>query len=311
MQAGIIHDHSIHYLDHLAPFCALHNWPLIVFEEAVATLAKAYYPDLTLYRDCPPSLTTLVSCETRPLLERVLGPLDQTTLLWLPHGHSDKGWKVPFFESLRSGETPLIYGQRMLDVFEQKNPGLPCFVLGDFRLTYYQKHQPFYQKLLLKTYPFLKKRRPFFYAPTWDDAEENSTFTDFFSSLIKHLPSKETLLVKIHPNTYLKKAPLIEHLIGSSPSNVHFLLDFPSIHPLLAHAKAYLGDMSSVGYDALFWKTPLFFFVTEKKTGPDAFLMQAGTQIMPQALKTLFTRPLFPNQSTLYTHVYSDFQHWG
>ena len=37
--AGLIFDESSHYLDHLAPFCALMRWQLMVCEESVASRA--------------------------------------------------------------------------------------------------------------------------------------------------------------------------------------------------------------------------------------------------------------------------------
>src|SRR5579862_4181017 len=101
--AGLIYDESIHYIDHLAPFCALLNWPLIICEPSIADLAEQYYPDLTIIRKEAlaiqlPGFT--VTCDTKPLLYASF-PGQRTKTFWLPHGNSDKGWNTPFFTALQ------------------------------------------------------------------------------------------------------------------------------------------------------------------------------------------------------------------
>ncbi len=70
--AGLIYDDSIHYIDHLAPFCAQINWPLIVCEPQIADLCRRFYPDLEVIEipfwdlKLPP---TIVTCDPVPMIQ--------------------------------------------------------------------------------------------------------------------------------------------------------------------------------------------------------------------------------------------------
>src|SRR3990167_6539421 len=97
--AGLIWNDSIHYVDHLAPFCSLLGCPLIVCDPVIQELCISFYPNLqlhyvplrTLSQHLPP---TLISCEPRALLENALKlKSDFYKIAWLPDGMSDKGWK--------------------------------------------------------------------------------------------------------------------------------------------------------------------------------------------------------------------------
>src|SRR5690242_17676659 len=70
--AGLIFDDSRHYIDHLAPFCALHGCPLIVCDGSVADLARRYYPGLDVIERTTWDLSlpdNIVACDPRPLIE--------------------------------------------------------------------------------------------------------------------------------------------------------------------------------------------------------------------------------------------------
>jgi hypothetical protein len=285
--AGLIYDDSRHYIDHLGPFCALHKWPLIVCEPIVEDLVKYYYPDLQVIRVNSWDLvfpSTLVTCDTKSLIESSLGVKIDSQVLWLPHGHSDKGWKESFFKALRGEKTALVYGQKMIDLIMEENISIPMIQVGNFRWKYWMKHQSFYQKIIQKiVHP---KNKTYLYAPTWDDAENNSSFWQVFPSLAKEVPSNCHLIVKIHPNTYLQHFVEIEKIIGKfQRENICFLTDFPPIYPLLSICDAYIGDMSSIGYDFLKFNRPMFFLSTHNKNFP---LYSCGTIIHPEQISSLF-----------------------
>ena len=295
--AGLIYDHSIHYIDHLAPFCSLKKWPLIVCEGAIADLARRFYPDLQVIESNPRCLflpPTIVSCGTKSLIESSLGIQIASKILWLPHGNSDKGWKVPFFESLQGSETALVYGQKMIDFMAKKNAFPPTIHIGNFRLYYAHKHRLFYKKIIKEEIHLPKQNKTYLYAPTWQDAEDNSSFWKVFPSLASHLPNTCNLLVKIHPNTYSQHLIEIEVLIGrfQHKKNIFFLIDFPPIYPLLDLCDAYIGDMSSIGYDFLKFDRPMFFLNTKKgnaQNDPSLFLYRCGIEIPPDQIPALFT----------------------
>lgn len=263
--AGLIFDSSIHYLDHLAPFCALLRWPLIICDPIVRETAARYYSDLKTV-ECSvaelsnwlSSLTHLASCDPQPLLQAVIGSVACASL-WLPHGHSDKGRIAPFFEALKDERTVLAYGQKMAGALKNHAPRAKIVRIGCFRHFYYQKSRAFYDALGLPV-RFTRAQRTALYAPTWEDCENNCSFWKAFPILARHLPGDINLIVKPHPNTVAKHAPEIERLAGRYESgHLQFLLDFPPIMPLLARCDAYLGDRSSVGYDFLFFDRPMFF----------------------------------------------------
>jgi len=294
--AGLIYDDSRHYIDHLGPFCALKNWPLIVCESAVEDLAKQYYPDLTVIAmnrwdlSFPPSI---VACETKSLIEASLGVCVSSELLWLPHGHSDKGWAISFFEALKNEKTAFIYGQRMKEVLIQKNIFIPTIPIGNFRYEYWLKHQDFYRKQVRKKIHFSLKNKTYLYAPTWEDAENNCSFWKAFPLLAAYLPASYNLIVKIHPNTYLKYEIEIEKMKFrfQAKKNICFLTDFPPIYPLLDICNAYIGDMSSIGYDFLKFNRPMFFLNTKRlntKDNPGFFLYRCGIEVLPEQIPSLF-----------------------
>lgn len=278
--SGLIYDDSRHYIDHLAPFCALKKWPLIVCESEVGELAKKYYPDLEVVLKNPLQLpSTIVSCDTAPLIQAAF-PHQTTQVLWLPHGNSDKGWNSPLFEALKDQKTAFVYGQKMIDFMQAKNVFPKTIKIGNFRWEYFQKHRDFYQNEVNKILP--SSDQNILYAPTWDDFENNNSFWKAFPHLIEALPNHMNLLIKLHPNTLRKYEIELEILQGRmSKSNVIFLPEFPPIYPILDSCIAYIGDMSSIGYDFLTFNRPLFFL----NANPALPLHQCGTAIESKTFK--------------------------
>lgn len=300
--AGLIFDDSRHYIDHLAPFCVLQGWPLIVCEGSVADLARRYYPDLEIIEINRWDLnlpSVIVACSPRGLIESAFPADPSRQILWLPHGNSDKGWKTSIFEPLQ-GETALVYGQKMIDFIKQNKVSPQIIRIGNFRLHYWLRHRLFYETLLEQEMSLPKGRKTYLYAPTWNDGEGNGSFWEMFPLLSAALPEDCNLIVKIHPNTQAKFAPEIERLIGqyAKRSNIFFLLEFPPIYPLLNLCDAYIGDMSSIGYDFLYWKRPMYFLVyrrdgesiNQANQGADRsqFLYRCGIEIVPEQIDSIF-----------------------
>jgi hypothetical protein len=301
--AGLLLDDSPHYIDHLAPFCILMGWPLLVCNQEIAETCRKFYPQLNIAEvdvfllKMPPCIVT---CHPRPMIQAILGPFRpfRGKLLWLPHGLSDKGWKTPFFQALAGEDLLLVYGQKMRDMLQAKKVPIPQFSIGNFRYEFYLKNRPFYDSL--------RTKRSILYAPTWDDAEQNGTFWEAFPKLIEQIPN---LTIKIHPNTQQKYASRLERLRGLA----EFLDDFPPIYPLLNKTDLYIGDMSSIGYDFLPFQRPLFFLRKEKtdpETDPSAFLMQAGTQITVDEISTIENPQGKVDHSKLLAHAFDAPTNW-
>lgn len=312
--AGLIFNDSIHYIDHLAPFCSLQKWPLLVVEDLVAEFCKAYYPNLEVIQTGIwniPFPKRLVSCYPEKLLRSAFPFMPAPTqMLWLPHGNSDKGWKFPSFEAL-SKETALIYGKKMGDFLSAKNPSIPTVSIGNFRLHYWMQHRGFYDELIAKTIPFREGTKVYLYAPTWDDAEKNCSFWDCFSKLKSLLPDGSALLIKVHPNTEKQYPEVLERLKGSSkqsPPHIWFLESFPPIYPLLNRCSAYIGDMSSIGYDFLYWNRPMYFINQKRsdpKIDPSLFLHRCGHSVLREHLSSVFSIPDSPHLQNARRQVYA------
>ena len=52
--------------------------------------------------------------------------------------------------------------------------------------------------------------------------------------------------------------------LAEKKPHVFLLSECPLVYPILALADVFLGDFSSVGYDALAFQIPLYFFPTER-----------------------------------------------
>lgn len=294
--AGIIFDDSPHYVDHLAPFCSLRNWPLIVCEPSIASLCRTFYPSVKLIESSLFEIkslpSTVVCCSTKTALNDAFPFLGGSyRMLWLPHGQSDKGFKTPYFEALANEDLLLVYGRRMIDVLNQKKIQIATQIIGNFRYEYFQAHFNFYEKLLTQTFG---NDRFLLYAPTWEDQEQSGSFCQAMPHLMNLPPSSMKIGIKPHPNTLLKFAPQIERYKGLAKEQIFFIEDFPPIYPLLSRVDAYIGDRSSIGYDFLIYKKPLFFItptLIDPQRDQSGWLMQCGTQIkaeeLPELLNTL------------------------
>ncbi|MGH2611843.1 MAG: hypothetical protein ACRDFB_02200, partial [Rhabdochlamydiaceae bacterium] len=148
--AGYLQGNLEHYLDHLAPFCSLMGWPLIVTDEAIYQLAIAYYPNLTLHLwnplEAPFEVTkqfdTIVTTLPRIAFDEIFFIAEvamgkRLKTVWLPHGSSDKGHLLPWMEALSYEETAFVYGPKMIDFLVQKNVKIPHLIpVGNFRYVY-------------------------------------------------------------------------------------------------------------------------------------------------------------------------------
>jgi|GEM_PF-231655 len=210
--------------------------------------------------------------------------------IWLPHGHSDKGFGNKMFKALKEEKIYMVYGKKMLESIKSQNNfcnDKNKIYLGDYRFFYYQKNKIFYDQLINKiTKKLNKKNKTILYAPTWDDYEDSSTFLEVVDILIKKLPKKYNLIIKPHPNTFFQHRIKIESLISECENikNILVLLTFTPINPLLNFCDIYLGDHSSIGYDFLKFNKPMFFLNKKNKnhmTDPSFYLFRCGYEILP------------------------------
>ncbi len=306
--AGVIYQHHLGYLDHLGPLCSLFKIPLIVSEEDIYQIAKKYYPKLKVHlltdyvsfcKVVASAYSTIISCQflySDSLVYSMLQSYNKDLkLVWLPHGHSDKGWKSKIFTALKDEKTTLVYGQKMLDAFKKQNVlnKIPkkC-IIGNYRQHYYEQNYNFYKKVFKNEIAnkLDPAKKTIFYAPTWKDYEDNSSFEAITQTLIDGLIDFN-LIIKPHPNTCLKMKIEIERLEDLSQNkNIYFVKDFSNIYSILDFCDIYLGDMSSIGYDFLYFNKPMFFLNNNNrsKKDPGLFLFRSGIEIKPDQYPNIY-----------------------
>ncbi len=110
-------------------------------------------------------------------------------------------------------------------------------------------------------------------------------------ALVDRIPDHFQLILKPHPNSFVQFPSEIRALRRAcqKKENLFFLDDFPPIYPLLDYSDIYLGDHSSVGYDALSFQRPMFFLnPNDKKRGKALFLFRCGRKMDLQNCHTIY-----------------------
>ncbi len=324
--AGIIYGPEAHHLDHIAPLCHLLNIPLIVTEEHIAYLANSFYPHIEIIQmdyahiamQCTQGFDILFSCMPRPLFDEIFF-LSQQFLrkkvhtIWCPHGNSDKGHKAASMEGLKTEKYALIYGPKMQEFLVAKGAfeNLQAHVhVGNFRKAFYQKHADFYNPIMRAKFP--EKRPTILFAPTWNDAENSSSFFAAAPGLIENLPASYNLIIKPHPNLWRQEEAKLLWLLGRYEDTPHvfFLEDFPPINPLLEYTDIYIGDMSSIGYDFLSYNKPMFFLNQNSRSlkDPGLYLHRCGISIEPQNYSKIYSiiQSHLPQDSDCFTGMRND-----
>jgi CDP-glycerol glycerophosphotransferase (TagB/SpsB family) len=330
--ASLIYGSHLHHLDHIGPLASLLEIPLFVTEEELKTFANHYYPSLLTINVVPSKLAEKITSSYEIVFSSLPKDLfDQiffltNTLLnkkllnvWVPHGNSDKGHHSYFMEGLKKETIALVYGKKMIDFFIEKKVYSQldaAITVGNYRYDFYKQHKSFYDTVATKEIfsLFPKGNKTVLYAPTWQDAENSSSLNLAWPLLLKTLPDNWNLLLKLHPNE--KHHP---HKIqkffeeAEKRDNVHVIENFPPIYPLLSQVDCYLGDMSSIGYDFLTFKKPMFFLNQnrrELKKDPSLFLFRCGRAVEPEEYETVFSliqkeeNPFSQIQEDVYRYVF-------
>jgi len=272
MRSVALHTGPDTYLDHLGVIASLLEIPLIVTEEKTFEACKKFYPSVSCSRMDFAELTldflaaqfeTIYmsshqwTAELLPLIE--LFYRKKMRMVYCPHGNSDKGHShTHHFRK----DIALVYGSHMHDLLE-KTGALSkiekTVLTGNFRLSFYRKHQPFYDALLKERWSY--KRQTLLYAPTWADGESDTSFFSYCEKLLEELSPHFDLIVKLHPFLEDRNPSETWKIVEkfSPKPGIVFLSDFPPIYPILNGCDGYVGDSSSIGYDFLAFNKPMFF----------------------------------------------------
>jgi hypothetical protein len=336
--AGLLYGPEAHHLDHLAVICHLMRIPLIVTDEEIAQQALKYYPSVkTLLVDTIEIGHYLVDqhevifyAMPRLLFEEIFFFAQQLQrkrihTIWCPHGNSDKGHASFFMEALEQEEVALVYGPKMIDFFIKKGVfhQLKAHVVtGNLRYSYYRKNKAFYDEMIERevTRRLPEALKTLFYAPTWQDSENSSSFFDAAPHLIEQLPENCNLIVKLHPNLLHQRSGDVERLLlkYEGESRVLFLTDFAPIYPLLDLVDVYIGDMSSIGYDFLIFNKPMFFLNQngrDSESDPGLYLYRCGVEVAHEKYSKFYsimekhltsdTRQFTPIRKEVYDNTFA------
>ncbi len=311
------------FFDHSVPICSLLDIPLICTSPQLLFKLKHFYPPFAFKLIPELALEHLIkdyssifygfSIYPHTFREQINQKIEEkdnldlwekpTQFIYHLHGCSDKHWFQPVGH-LSDTDQILVYGERMLDIFKSSGfdeRATTFSKVGNYRLTYYQKHKDFFDASAEKNIfsKFEKKQLTLLYAPTWHDKDDSSSVLKALGDLIENLPRHINLLVKLHPllkmdmeqkGSTKKLSQLLEHYLNKPNLQVSF--SFPHIYSLLNKVDVYLGDYSSVGYDALYFNIPLFFLNHDDRNSladPSAYLLKAGHNLHLKDLKNIYS----------------------
>lgn len=303
-----------HFTDHLAAVAVTMNIPLVFTDVVHYEQTLRLYPELKVqiheWQEFTPRFIVehydvlFISemwnrTQIRLKFESYEKELDkQIRVVHCPHGFSDKGF---WFELCLEQDITLVYGQNMLDLIASRQPNVPMgphVVTGNLRYAYYKRHKEFFDKTVQSDVlnRFAKQQPTIFYAPTWRDPENSSSFFDAAEQLLSRLPADYNLLIKLHPNLEHDQDLMVRvyEIISKyeDKPNVVILTDYPLIYPIASACDLYIGDRSAVGYDFLAFQKPMFFL---NQRGGDAasdresYLTRCGVVIESHAYDRIFS----------------------
>ena len=212
---------------------------------------------------------------------------------YCPHGNSDKGFIDPCMNQETFHKLSLVYGEQMHRRIHTRNlcPELHSLVvMGNIRKRFYKKNQSFFDSIIKNTISLNSNiiKHVFLYAPSWRDTEDSTSFFTICKSLLKHLSPSDYLIIKIHPLLRTHDLGYVTHIYENYKcrKNIQFITESPLIYPLLQHIDVYLGDISSVGYDFLFFNRPMFFFDMRRNPPIESKqLFECGIEVPPNYFK--------------------------
>jgi len=295
---------TYHLLDHLGIISVIMGIPYLMHDPEQFELAQKYYPEIQAELKEPRTLTPsylfqhfdalfLSEYYASGGIKAHFEPMEELfdkkmRVVHCPHGFSDKSY---FLKLCAYEEISLIYGQHMLDMLKDCGvlEALKCYVIsGNYRYTYYKKHQEFYRQIVETEVlsRFQKQQQVILYAPTWNDEMQASTFLEAAHHVIGGMPDHYNMIVKLHPHLEINDIATLYQVMSryEDKSNVLFLTRFPIVYPLLAYSDLYIGDASAVGYDFLAFNKPMFF-MSRGITHP---LYRCGVEVLPTEYSEIY-----------------------
>ncbi len=302
MNGGIFcHMNIIEFYDHMVPLSFILNVPIYVSDDPISmSLCEEYYPQVDIrehsLKESTPQYFAVnydymifpshVKREEEHLLAESEKHGKKLCIMFCPHGFSDKTY---YWLEYTKKDYVFVYGQNMLDIFHEIGISLDpqrCIMVGNYRYEFFKEHRE-HQISIVKNEFFQgvdMSLKTLFYAPTWVDDGNSSTFFEGIKSIIEKLPKDFNLIVKPHPRILVcfpsEYYEVLSHY--AQHDRVVFIDEFPMIYPILDLCDYYLGDMSSIGYDFLSFNKPMFF-INKSREGKflerQQYLYRCGTTV--------------------------------
>ncbi len=315
-------------LDHLGVLSHHLEVPLFVTNEHAFSLAQKFYPMFDMHFIDLQTLTIEYISHHWDVLfvtgkffaqemQLLFTAMQRSPprIIYCPHGNSDKGRSLTT-HSMQ--DISLFYGDHMKNLLEETGATKQLRGMirtGNYRLPFYLRHKKFYDALAEEALLSLPQDKPLLlYAPTWADVENPSPFFKVIDPVIEILSPTYNIVVLLHPLMREDHPANLMALTSryEEKKEVLFLEDFPAIYPLLARCIAYLGDYSSIGYDALAMDCPIYFLLEKEglyhRKNP---IFSCGTVLNVNDLVHIETWIQEDNKSAqrraLYQHVFGDF----
>jgi hypothetical protein len=290
------------HLDHLGVLCIELGIPMITSDSTAYNFAKEVYPELEIHLIEEQDALSFLAAHCDVLLgcgkywasqlkeELLLFFGKSIRMVFCPHGNSDKGRTYSPNDPHPSQDIVLFYGQQMHDLWNKTgllNQTSSWLFSGNYRYAHYLKQKEYYDSLAAPLFAkFSPNRKTIFYAPTWPDKENPTPVLQAIFPLIENLGSDFQLLLKLHP-LLIEKYPHLQEQFTDLPF-VQIASNFAPIYPLLAKSNAYLGDFSSIGYDALAFDLPLYFLVDDLSSLQSSELAKTGRCFPTKSIPELY-----------------------
>jgi hypothetical protein len=280
-----------HHVEHLAPWCALLDMPLLLADVPSLDAIAGDYPGVRFERmpgvvipERVDGLAQTIAIRAPRVVfyselfaRRLLRPMfgnrpDPIRVVYVPHGYSEK--RQDWARTTAFQDVAVLYGEAAYDQLVAFGVAgdLNRYVLsGNLRREWHARHASFFRaRLAALGLDGPPPARTLLYAPTWQDAIGSSSFFAAFQAFVDGLPAGWRLLVKLHPHLERASAAVDALAARARGRDVRLLRGQALCYPFLDIADAYVGDMSSLAYDYLAYGRPMFFTNPTAGTAGDA-----------------------------------------
>ena len=268
---------EVAFLDHVVPLLQIMGFPLLVCDPYLKELTEIYYPgvEVIVAKDyCLDSqlerFDTYIYSEfyRRPTGYFQFGDFysrRNVSSLFLFHGMGEKHGDLFWMEQLASEDGVLIYGPQFYEKLKEKNilgRINRLIFCGNYRAALYQgKAEPSGNCRAALNQEKVEPKGVL-YAPTWTSPVQHSGRSRHYSTVLEDF---EHVMRELEDfDVTVKLHPYFEELYPKEARQMQKSFVPPPIFPLLDRTEILITDHSSIAYDFLHFKRPIFLFGEER-----------------------------------------------